>query len=372
MVRWRRTSALPRGLSQSARVYLRPAGLLSGDAAEAAIESGAARRLCGGRFAFSVCEALIREAGTVSATIAGIDALADWEGAAAAMLGRLSTPRAPFCGIAMDRPAIMGVINVTPDSFSDGGDNADAETAIAHGRALAAAGAAILDVGGESTRPGSDAVDAETELARVLPVIEGLADAGVPVSIDSRRASVMAAALDAGAAIVNDISALTLDGESLGVVADSGVPVVLMHTQGDPKTMQVEPVYDCAPLDVYDYLEERIDACLAAGIERGRIAIDPGIGFGKSPTGHNIEILQRLGLFHGLGCPLLLGVSRKSFIGRLAGVEAPKDRLPGSLAAGLAGLDQGVQILRVHDVAETMQALAVWDAMTAPMANMQE
>ena len=378
MTRWRRSSDLPRGLSPSARVYLRPIGLLSGDVAEAALASGAARRLAGGRFAFSACEVLVRDAGAISATIAGIDAIVDWE-AAAGPLELLSAPRAPFCGIAMDRPAIMGVINVTPDSFSDGGDNADTETAIAHGRAMAEAGAAILDVGGESTRPGSDPVDAETELARVLPVIAGLvgdrADAGVPVSIDSRRGAVMAAALDAGAVLVNDVSALSFDEGSLGVVADSGAPVVLMHTLGDPKTMQLEPVYDCAPLDVYDYLEERIEACLAAGIGRERIAIDPGIGFGKTPPsgeshlGHNIEILQRLGLFHGLGCALLLGVSRKSFIGRLAGVEAPKDRLPGSLAAGLAGLDQGVQMLRVHDVAETMQALAVWDALTAPQGN---
>ena len=370
MTRWHRRSVLPRGLSPEARVYLRPAGLLSGHAAEAALESGAARRLAGGRFAFNACEVLIREANAVSATIAGIETIVDWEAAAAALLDRLSSPRTAFCGIALDRPAIMGVINVTPDSFSDGGDNADAKTAISRGRAMAKAGAAILDVGGESTRPGSDPVDAETELARVLPVIEGLSDVGVPLSIDSRRARVMAAALDAGASLVNDVSALSFDQDSLGVVADSGAPVVLMHAQGDPKSMQLEPVYDCAPLDVYDYLEARIDACLAAGIGRERIAIDPGIGFGKSPTGHNIEILQRLGLFHGLGCPLLLGVSRKSFIGRLAGVAEPKDRLPGSLAAGLAGLDQGVQILRVHDVAETIQALAVWDALTAPQGNL--
>ena len=367
MTDWRRSPALPRGFSREARVYMRPVGLLSGDSAVAAVEAGAARCLVGGRFAFSACEVLVREPHAVTATISPIGEVADWaDSHAARLLENLSTPRTPIAGVAMDRPAIMGVINVTPDSFSDGGDNAEAETAIAHGHAQAEAGAAFLDIGGESTRPGSDAVDDETELARVLPVVRGLAAVGVPLSIDSRRARVMAAALEAGATVVNDVSALTYDGDSLATVAAGGDPVVLMHTLGDPKTMQRDPRYDCAPLDVYDYLEERIEACIAAGIERDRIVIDPGIGFGKSPLGHNIEILQRLGLFHGLGCALLLGVSRKSFIGRLTGAEAPKDRLAGSLAAGLATLDQGVQILRVHDVAETKQAVAVWDALTAP------
>ena len=215
-------------------------------------------------------------------------------------------------------------------------------------------------------------MNAATELGRVLPVVRGLAGEGRPVSIDSRRAAVMAAALAAGAALVNDVSALTHDPESLAVVAASQAPVVLMHSLGDPKSMQVDPAYDCAPLDVYDTLEARIRACRAAGIERARIVVDPGIGFGKSPTGHNIEILQRLGLFHGLGCPLLLGVSRKSFIGRLAGVDSPRDRGPGSLAAGLNALDQGVQLLRVHDVAETNQAIAVWDALTAPREHPED
>ena len=374
MTRWRRSPALPRSVSPEAGVYLRPAALLSGDAAQAAVEAGTGRWLAGGRFAFTACEVLLRDSGVVTATIAPVGAVARWAtGRAGAILKRLSAPRPPVLGIAMDCPAIMGVINVTPDSFSDGGDYADPATAIAHGHALAAAGAAILDVGGESTRPGSDPVDAAAELGRVLPVVRGLAGVGPPVSIDSRRATVIAAALDAGAALVNDVSALTHDPESIAVVAAARAPVVLMHSLGDPKTMQTDPAYDCAPLDVYDTLEARIQACRAAGIERARIVVDPGIGFGKSPPsseshlGHNIEILQRLGLFHGLGCALLLGVSRKSFIGRLAGVDAPKDRVPGSLAAGLAALDQGVQLLRVHDVAETKQAIAVWDALTAGM-----
>jgi dihydropteroate synthase len=370
MTDWRRSPALPQGFAREAKIFIRPVGLLSGDAAEAAVETGAARRLAGGRFAFAACEVLLREPGVITATIAGIDEVAAWaDYRTTRLLDNMTAPRAQFAGVAMDSPAIMGVINVTPDSFSDGGDNLEADTAIAQGRAMVEAGAAILDIGGESTRPGSDAVDGAAERARVLPVIQGLAEVGVPLSIDSRRARVMAAALEAGAAVVNDVSALTYDDDALATVAASGAPVVLMHTQGDPKTMQQDPIYDCAPLDVYDYLEGRIEVCAAAGIERRRIAIDPGIGFGKSPLGHNIEILQRLGLLHSLGCPLLLGVSRKSFIGRLAGVEAPKDRFAGSLAAGLAILDQGAQILRVHDVAETKQAVAVWHAMTAPTAN---
>ena len=372
MIECERSPALPRGFSRQARLYLRPTALVAGAAAEATLAQGTGRRLAGGRFVFTSCEVLLRERGRLAATLAPAAEVAVWAetleppaaGRVAALLTRLSAPRAPIAGVPMDRPAIMGVINVTPDSFSDGGDCAEADVAIAHGRALAAAGAAFLDVGGESTRPGSDPVTPEMELARALPVVRGLAGSGAPVSIDSRRAAVMSAALDAGARIVNDVTALTFDPASLDVVAAAGAPVVLMHSLGDPKTMQVDPVYDCAPLDIYDYLEERVEACIAAGIGRERIVVDPGIGFGKSALGHNIEILQNLTLYHGLGCPLLLGVSRKSFIGRIAGVEAPKDRLPGSLASGLAGLDQGVQILRVHDVAETAQALAVWEALT--------
>ncbi len=372
MTDYRRSPALARGFSCDARLYIRPVGLLTGAPAEAAESAGTGRRLAGGRFVFTACDVYRREPGHLGATLAPLAEVVAWADSldgpagerARGLLDRLSAPRTPFAGVALDRPAIMGVINVTPDSFSDGGDCADPDVAVSHGRALAAAGAHMLDIGGESTRPGSDAVSAEVEGARVLPVLRGLKGCGVPLSIDSRRASTMAAALDAGAAIVNDVSALGFDPASLDVVARAGAPVVLMHALGDPKTMQDEPVYDCAPLDVYDYLEERVALCVAAGIGRDRIAIDPGIGFGKSPLGHNVEILQRLALYHGIGCPLLLGVSRKSFIGRIAGVDAAKDRLPGSLAAGLAGLDQGVQILRVHDVAETAQAVAVWEALS--------
>jgi dihydropteroate synthase len=223
------------------------------------------------------------------------------------------------------------------------------------------AGAAILDIGGESTRPGADPVACEEELRRVVPVVEGLAGQGAVLSVDSRNSAVMAAALDAGAAIVNDVSALTHDPAALELVAERGAPVVLMHAQGDPRIMQQAPAYDHVALDIFDYLEGRIAACLAAGIPRARIAIDPGIGFGKTLE-HNLILLRDLALFHGLGCPILLGASRKGFIGRLSGEAVASRRLAGSLAAALAGVRAGAHILRVHDVADTLQGLAVWQA----------
>ena len=267
----------------------------------------------------------------------------------------------PFAGLSLDRPRLMGIINVTPDSFSDGGRWLSAEAAIAHGQALLAAGADILDVGGESTRPGATALSPDEEMARVLPVVKELAAQGALVSIDSRHSAVMAAAIAAGARIVNDISALSGDGAALQTVADSDASVVLMHMQGDPQTMQSDPRYRCAPLDVYDYLAARLAVCRSAGLADHRLCIDPGIGFGKSLQ-HNLQILARLGLYRTLGVPVLLGVSRKRFIAGLSRGEDPDSRLAGSLAAALAGVRQGVQILRVHDVAETRQALAVWQA----------
>ena len=265
----------------------------------------------------------------------------------------------------LDRPRVMAVINVTPDSFSDGGDRLDSGRAIEDGLAMIAAGADLLDVGGESTRPGAEPVPLEEELRRVVPVVRGLASQGAVVSVDTRRAPVMAEALDAGAALVNDVTALAGDPESLPLVARAGVPAVLMHMQGEPGTMQTDPRYDDAALDIFEFLDARLAACEAHGIPRERLAIDPGIGFGKT-LDHNIELLDQLALYHGLGCPLVLGVSRKSFIGRLSGGPAPKERMPGSLAAALAGVDRGAQIVRVHDVAETVQALEVWRAITLP------
>ena len=319
--------------------------------------------LAGGPLGFAACEVIRRAAGEpVHRELLSAETLGEVLGAAAEeRLGQLSRPRPAFAGLAMDRPRLMGVINVTPDSFSDGGERFDPGRAVADGLAMLAAGAALLDVGGESTRPGAEPVEVEEELRRVVPVVRGLAAEGAVVSIDSRHARVMAAALDAGAAVINDVTALAGDPESLALAARAGVPVVLMHMQGEPRTMQADPRYADAALDVFDFLAERVAACEAAGITRDRIAVDPGIGFGKT-LAHNLEILDQLALYHGLGCVLLLGVSRKGFIGRLSGGVPPKARLPGSLAAALAGVARGVQILRVHDVAETAQALAVWQA----------
>jgi dihydropteroate synthase len=255
----------------------------------------------------------------------------------------------------------MAVVNVTPDSFSDGGDAYPPSAAIARGLALHASGADIVDVGGESTRPGAEPVPVEEELRRVIPVVKELARSGIVVSVDTRRAVVMRAATEAGAAIINDVSALAGDAGAMGVLARGKACVVLMHMQGDPRTMQLAPRYDDVVPDVCGWLRERIAACESAGIPRDRIAVDPGIGFGKTLE-HNLDILAHLDAFARLGRPVIVGVSRKSFIGRLSQDEPPKQRVAGSLAAGLFAVLQGAHILRVHDVAETRQALAVWQA----------
>jgi len=265
-----------------------------------------------------------------------------------------------FAGLSLDTSRIMGVINVTPDSFSDGGEVFACKDAVARGRAMIKAGADILDIGGESTRPGSGEISIAEELRRVLPVIEALADSGAQLSIDTRHAEVMTRAIAAGAHIVNDITALTGDPAALQTVSDLGCPVVLMHMQGEPGTMQENPTYSDAPTDIRDYLQQRIDVCLKAGIEKSRIAIDPGIGFGKTVT-HNLQLLNRIDALHGLGCAVVLGVSRKRFIGTLTGAAEPQARLPGSLAAVVYARTRGVQIFRVHDVAETRQALVLCD-----------
>jgi dihydropteroate synthase len=343
---------------------LRPDGIIIGSAAQRALEVGMALPLAGGPLAFTACE-IIAEPGRVLLPLDEARAWAVRAGLGDDMawaIGRLTTPRPPFAGLSLDRPRLMGIVNVTPDSFSDGGDFADTERAIAHGLALAAAGADILDVGGESTRPGSAPVSMIEELNRSIPVVRALSEAGAIVSIDTRRAEVMHSAIAAGAQIVNDVTALTGEPDSIRVVAASGIAVVLMHMRGEPRSMQENPVYADAPLDIRDFFVERLAACRAAGIAPSRIAVDPGIGFGKTDV-HNIELLQGLGLFHELGVAVLLGASRKSFISRLSRGEPPKARLGGSLAAGLAGLDRGAQILRVHEVTETRQALDVWQAM---------
>ncbi len=273
-------------------------------------------------------------------------------------LGNFATSRPVFAGLDLGQPRLMGVVNVTPDSFSDGGTHSTRDTAIAHAVALLEAGADIIDVGGESTRPGATPVDAAEDSRRVLPVIQALAEKGAYVSVDTRHAVVMEAAIDCGARIINDVTALTDDPHALDVVARSRASVVLMHMQGDPRTMQENPTYAWAPGDVFDWLAYRVQACIEAGISRDRIAVDPGIGFGKTST-HNVEILNHLGMYHGLGCAVALGASRKRFIASLSRGEDTHHRLPGSLAAALHGMAEGVQMIRVHDVAETRQALAV-------------
>jgi len=284
------------------------------------------------------------------------------------VLSRVTGLRPPFAGLSLKRPVLMGIVNVTPDSFSDGGLYDETEGAITHAAELTSEGAAIVDIGGESTRPGSDAVERDEELGRVVPVLEGLAGSPAVISIDTRKSDVARAAAKAGAKILNDVSALTYDPACLTVVAETALSVVLMHAQGEPKTMQDNPAYDDVVLEVFDYLEARIELCVAAGIDRGRIAADPGLGFGKT-LAHNLALLANLSLFHGLGVPLLVGASRKRFIGGLGQGRDPQAREPGSQAAAITAAAQGVQILRVHDVAASRQALEVWRAGTFGTEN---
>lgn len=256
-----------------------------------------------------------------------------------------------ICGFDLDRPRVMGIVNVTPDSFTDGGETFATDKAIARGLEMVENGADIVDVGGESTRPGAAPVSEDEERARILPVINALANHGYCVSIDTRHATVMKAALNAGAKIINDVTALTGDTESLRIAADSDAAIVLMHMLGEPGTMNQAPHYDDVVDEVYGYLEERISVCEAAGIGRERIAIDPGIGFGKSAK-QNFEILEKLPLFKGLGCTILIGVSRK-----FGSAKDPVDRLRRSIEGARDAVTKGAAIVRVHDVPETVQAL---------------
>jgi dihydropteroate synthase len=364
---FRRSPALPRGFDFPGKLYLLPLGIVWGEAAAAAVLAGAAWPIGDGVRAFSALAVLWRDGGTHWVATGSFGDVVEWAEAegddvarpVSALIHTIGRRRKPWAGLALDRPLVMGIVNATPDSFSDGGDNFDPAVAVASGLAMVAAGATIVDVGGESTRPGADAVAVDQELARVLPVVRALAERGVCVSIDTRRPQVMEQAVAAGARIINDVAGLREPG-ALAAAAASGAAVCLMHMRGEPRNMQDAPHYDCAPLDVYDFLAERVAAAEAAGIARDRIAVDPGIGFGKN-VDHNAQILGALALYHGLGCPILLGASRKRFIAALSADEAPKQRLPGSLAAALAGCEAGMHILRVHDVAETVQALRVWE-----------
>jgi len=271
------------------------------------------------------------------------------------------------CGgrvLRLDRPRVMGIVNVTPDSFSDGGEHATVDAAVAHGLALAGEGADLLDVGGESTRPGADEVPLEEELRRVVPVIERLArDTALPISVDTSKPEVMRAAVAAGAGMINDVHALRREG-ALDAAAQLGVPVVLVHMLGEPRSMQVEPRYDDVVADVHRFLAERIFAAEMAGIDRKRIVVDPGFGFGKNRD-HNLALLAQLRRFTELGVPVLAGLSRKKTIGQITGREVPADRVHGSVAAHLIAAWRGAMLLRVHDVAATVDALAVLRAVDA-------
>ncbi len=270
---------------------------------------------------------------------------------------RLCRQRPDICGLTMDRPRIMAILNVTPDSFSDGGDLVSVDSVVERARDMAA-DADILDLGGESTRPGADTVPIDAEIKRVVPAIEAIRRAGLttPISVDTRKAPVAEAALDAGADMVNDVSAMSFDGAMAPLVAARDVPICLMHAQGDPKTMQEAPTYGDVVAEVAAYLDTRIQSAIQHGIDRRNIIVDPGIGFGKTLQ-HNVSLLRHLSVYHDFGVPILLGASRKRFIGTIGGGDAPKDRMPGSIAVALHAAMHGVQIIRVHDVRETRQAM---------------
>jgi dihydropteroate synthase len=345
----------------AARTLLRPTGFVDSPFGH----DGKVARLAGGLCWFSQVELLSVDHGRRVATeLVPVDGIENrFDDQQAKQWQRLTGPRPPLQlgerTIRLDQPQVMAIVNATPDSFSDGGQFADAGAAADAGARMAAEGAAIIDVGGESTRPGAQAVWEGDEAERVVPIVKQLAAGGAAVSVDTRKASVMEAALAAGGRLVNDVSALTFDPRSAEVVAASGVPVVLMHHQGNPQTMQDDPRYGDVLVEAYDWLEERIAAAEAGGIARDKILVDPGFGFGKS-VAHNLELMNGLALFHSLGCPLVVGASRKRTIGALSN-EAPADkRLGGSIAFALKAAEQGTQIVRVHDVPETVQALRIW------------
>ena len=355
------------------KTYYRPTGLVYGPDARKLIEEGRGASLGGfSAIAYTMVEVIARDGASVSREFLDYSTFrhsgesrnpAAYHALAATDLDSGFRRNEGYLG-----PTFMGIVNVTPDSFSDGGRTADTDRAIAHGMQLAREGADILDVGGESTRPGSEGVAEDEELRRVIPVIAGLAKAGLKVSCDTRKASVMGAALAAGAQIINDVSALQYDPAALETMARASCPVILMHAQGDPRTMQLSPAYEDVALDVYDMLESRISACVEAGIAKTRLIADPGIGFGKS-FAHNLQGLRHFTLYHGLGVPLLMGLSRKGFIGALTGEKLAANRVHGSVGGAVWSALNGARILRVHDVKATVEALAVAMAAADPEAS---
>lgn len=354
------------------KLYLRPIGIMPARQFADRESKPFVHSLAGGHLFFSSAEILLRE-GALTRRSGPLPLLnlADSElllpgdqKQLDSLLNTLSRRRTAMAGSKRVQQQIMGIVNVTPDSFSDGGQFANAQEAIDHALRLEDEGASILDVGGESTRPGSDPVPLNEELQRIMPVLEGLdGRVNARISVDTRKADVMKRAIAAGAEIINDVSALSYDSRSLETIAASGVSVILMHALGDPKTMQQNPRYRDVLLDVYDYLSARVEVCLSAGIARDKIIVDPGIGFGKTLE-HNLKLLAGLSLFHCLGTTVLLGASRKRFIGALTNEMAAQRRQYGSVAAALGGIAQGAHIVRVHDVRETRQAFDVWQAIT--------
>ena len=341
--------------------YLRPIALADSPQSE----DGEAVRLAGG-LAYASRFALIERDGgqVVSRRRLSVSELRDLPEEAQLQLDALKRAHAALqCGartIRLDQPQVVGILNVTPDSFSDGGKFLDdPDVANAHAAAMLEAGAAMIDVGGESTRPGAAAVWEGDELKRVIPAVERLAASGAAISVDTRRPAVMEAALAAGAHAINDVSALRHDPRSLEFAARSGAPVILMHAPGEGEDLHSGAAYADVVLDVFDWLAARRDAAIAAGVARERIVLDPGIGFGKS-LADNLALINALPLFHALGQPLMLGASRKRMIGALSNEAPAHQRLAGSLTLALKGMEAGVQLLRVHDVAETVQALRVW------------
>ncbi len=351
------------------RIYLRPCAFIETPVGF----DGQAARLAGTMVYFSAIEVIQTEDGRrISKALVPLTEIdAHFEGltteladAAQTQLSNFTRQRQPLKmgarSIPLDQPRVMGVLNCTPDSFSDGGAHGDDPDALAQfGGDMAAAGAAIIDVGGESTRPGAPLVWEGDEIKRTVPVIERLARAGHAVSVDTRKAAVMEAALSAGAAMINDISALLYDDRALNVAGASDCPIVLMHAPSQGSDPHKGDGYANVIFDVYDWLEARIEALEAAGIARNRLLIDPGIGFGKSLS-DNLALINNLSLFHGIGCPIVFGASRKRMIGALSNEAPAHRRLGGSLFLAMKAVEQGVQILRVHDVPETVQAIHVW------------
>jgi dihydropteroate synthase len=352
--------------------------MILGTAGAEAAARGVARSIAGGHIAFTACEVFIQRANVVTHCVSPLSEVEDWgareggdlERVVNRGLDRLASPRDTFAGLALDRPRIVGIVNVTPDSFHDGGRYADTDAAIAHGKALIAAGADAIDIGGESTRPGSEETPEELELERILPVVRALRGRGAVLSVDTRRSAVMRAALNSGVEVINDITALSNDADAIKVIAEAGAHVILMHMQGRPGTMQHRPRYGHAPYEVWRFLRDRVAACMEADIPIDKIAVDPGIGFGKTES-HNLQLISSAAMLHGTGAAVMVGASRKSFIGKIFEDVPSRARLPGSLAASMVAVSQGVQLLRVHDVAETRQALAVIEGCMAggPVQN---